>query len=133
MRVADGEEAVRLANDSAYGLSASVWTRDRAQGERIAGQLDVGAVNINNVFINLFQMPLPQGGWGDSGLGGRLGGSSGIRKYCREKAVVSERVAAKTEVHWYPASNLKAAVQARGARMMGARDWRRRIGLRAKG
>jgi acyl-CoA reductase-like NAD-dependent aldehyde dehydrogenase len=129
MKVASEDEAVRLANDSPYGLSASVWTRDRATGERVALALNAGAVNINNVFINLFQLPLVQGGWGDSGLGGRLGGAAGIRKYCREKAVVAERAAAKTEIHWYPASGLKAAVQARGARMLGARDWRRRLGL----
>jgi len=129
MRVADEEQALALANDSAYGLSGSVWTRDRARGERVAGRLQVGGVNINNVFINLFQLPLPQGGWGESGLGARLGGPNGLRKYCKQQAVVSERAAAKTEVHWYPASGLKAAIAKRGARLLGARDWRRRLGL----
>jgi acyl-CoA reductase-like NAD-dependent aldehyde dehydrogenase len=132
MKVADQTEAVRLANDSLYGLSASVWTKDRARGEKIAYALDAGAVNINNVFINLFQLPLPHHGWGESGIGGRLGGAEGIRKYCKVKAVVSEKAAAKTEIHWYPASNAKAAIQAKGARMMGARDWRRRLGLKGR-
>ena len=132
MKVADTDEAVRLANDSEYGLSASVWTRDRAKGEELAYALNAGAVNINNVFINLFNLPLPHHGWGSSGIGGRLGGAEGIRKYCREKAVVAEKAAAKTEIHWYPASNAKAAIQAKGARMMGARDWRRRLGLKPK-
>jgi acyl-CoA reductase-like NAD-dependent aldehyde dehydrogenase len=132
MKVADTREAVRLANDSSYGLSASVWTRDRAEGERIAYELEAGAVNINNVFINLFQLPLPHHGWGDSGIGGRLGGAEGIRKYCKVKAVVSEKAAAKSEIHWYPATPAKAALQARAARLMGARDWRRRLGLKPK-
>jgi acyl-CoA reductase-like NAD-dependent aldehyde dehydrogenase len=134
MRVADAAEAVRLANDTTYGLSASVWTTDRATGDRVASQLDAGAVNVNDVYINLFQMPIPQGGWGESGLGGgRLGGAEGIRKFCRAKAVTSTRVAPKAEVQWYPASNLKVALQARGARFLGARDWRRRLGLRPRG
>ena len=46
MKVQDVEEAIRLANDSSYGLSASVWTRDRARGEQIARRLEVGAVNV---------------------------------------------------------------------------------------
>jgi acyl-CoA reductase-like NAD-dependent aldehyde dehydrogenase len=132
MKAADEAEAIRLANDSPYGLSASVWTKDRARGEQVAYALEAGAVNINNVFMNLFQLPLPHHGWGESGIGGRLGGADGIRKYCKVKAVVAEKAAARTEVHWYPASNVKAAIGAKGARMMGARDWRRRLGLRPK-
>jgi acyl-CoA reductase-like NAD-dependent aldehyde dehydrogenase len=133
MKVRDSAEALSLANDSPYGLSASVWTRSRERGERVAHDLEAGAVNINNVFINLFNLPLPMGGWGDSGMGGRLGGAEGIRKYCREKAIVRERFAPKSEVNWYPASKVKAAIQAKGARFMGARDWRRRLGRRPRG
>jgi Aldehyde dehydrogenase family len=90
---------------------ASVWTRNRAAGERVAYRLNAGAVNIDNVFINLFQLPLPHHGWGSSGVGGRLGGAEGNRKYCHTKAVVSEKAAASTEIHWYPASNAKASIQ----------------------
>jgi acyl-CoA reductase-like NAD-dependent aldehyde dehydrogenase len=133
MRVADAAEAVRLANDSPYGLSATVWTRDRAAGDRVASELNAGAVNVNDVYINMFQMPLPQGGWGESGIGGRLGGPEGIRKFCRAKAIVSTRFAPRSEVQWYPASNLKAALQARGARLLGAGDWRRKLGLTPRG
>ncbi len=132
MRVPDVDEAVRLANDSPYGLSGSVWTRDREKGERIAQQLEVGAVNLNNVLINLFQLGAPQGGWRDSGIGGRLGGPSGIRKYCHERVVVGDRIAPSSEPVWYPATSRRLALQRRGARLLGAGDWRRRLGLRGR-
>ena len=57
MKVRDVEEAIRLANDSSYGLSASVWTRDRARGEQIARRLEVGAVNVNDMFTNVVAFP----------------------------------------------------------------------------
>ena len=53
MKVRGLEEAIRLANDSGYGLSASVWTKDRAHGEQIARRLEVGAVNVNDMFTNI--------------------------------------------------------------------------------
>jgi acyl-CoA reductase-like NAD-dependent aldehyde dehydrogenase len=132
MRVRDEDEAIRLANNSPYGLSASVWTADTERGNRIADRLDTGAVNVNSVLMNLFQMGLPQGGWKDSGMGGRLGGPSGVLKYCREKAVLTERLPASGAMFWYPTSPLKAAVSARFARVLGARDWRRRLGFRGR-
>jgi acyl-CoA reductase-like NAD-dependent aldehyde dehydrogenase len=130
MRVRDEDEAVTLANSSEYGLSASVWTADTERGNRIAARLDAGAVNVNSVLMNLFQMGLPQGGWKDSGMGGRLGGPSGIHKYCREKAVLNERVPASGVMFWYPASPWKTKVTAAFSRALGARDWRRRLGIR---
>ncbi|MDF3144732.1 MULTISPECIES: aldehyde dehydrogenase family protein [unclassified Streptomyces] len=91
MKVADADEAVRLANDSPYGLSASVWTRDTARGEAIARRLEAGAVNINDVYSNLLNFPLPHGGWKESGTGVRLGGAQGMRKYTRQQAITAPR------------------------------------------
>ena len=132
MKVRDEDEAVALANDCTYGLSASVWTRDPARAERVARRLEAGAVNVNNVMVNLFQFTLPQGGWKDSGLGGaRFGGANGVLKFCRPQSVVSERLALRTEPYWFPYSPRKGRLLARGARLLAANDWRRRLGLRA--
>jgi acyl-CoA reductase-like NAD-dependent aldehyde dehydrogenase len=102
MAVRDAEEAVALANDSPYGLSASVWSRDAERAEAIARRLDCGAININDVMTNLFAPALPQSGWKTSGVGSRLGGAAGIRKYCRASGITVARAATSTELLWYP-------------------------------
>jgi acyl-CoA reductase-like NAD-dependent aldehyde dehydrogenase len=127
MRVADAEEAIRLANDSPYGLSASVWTADAARGRDLARRLDVGAVNVNDVMTNIFTFPVPHSGWKQSGIGARLGGAAGIRKYCRSQAVTETRVAPASELLWYPYSAGKGKVAARILRLLTARDLRRRL------
>ncbi len=129
MRVSGEDEAVRLANDSPYGLGASIWTASKQRAERVGRRLEAGGVNINNAMIHVFQFPLPMGGWKQSGLGHRMGGADGLRKYCREQAVVSERVHLGTEMHWYPYSPRKARLTGRLLRMLEMHDWRRRLGL----
>src|SRR5579875_813378 len=73
MKVRDAEEAVRLANDSPYGLGASVFSRDTARGEAIARRLQAGAANVNDAMINYTVLELPMGGAKASGLGSRHG------------------------------------------------------------
>lgn len=128
IQVADEDEAVRLANDSEFGLSATVWTSDRARAERIARRLDVGAVNINDAFANLFALTLPHGGWKSSGVGTRFGGARGIRKYTRQQAITSPRVPRlKREVLWYPYRPRSVCAVLRLLRALVARDVRRRL------
>lgn len=91
MKVATVEEAIRLANASTYGLSASVFSRDTARARDIALQLECGAVNINDVISNLMCTTAPMGGWKTSGIGARFGGADGIRKFCRQETVVTPR------------------------------------------
>ncbi|GAA5121722.1 aldehyde dehydrogenase family protein [Haloechinothrix salitolerans] len=130
MKVTDADEAVRLANDTPYGLSATVFSRDTERGERIARRLEAGAVNVNDVFTNLFALPLPMAGWKQSGMGARNGGPHGIRKYCRTQAIVSSRVAPRAEPMWYPYRPLRGNLLRRVTRFVMARDLKRRLGLR---
>jgi acyl-CoA reductase-like NAD-dependent aldehyde dehydrogenase len=127
MSVADENEAVRLANDSTYGLSASVWSGDLERAKAVAGRIEAGAVNLNNVIVNLFQFTLPQGGWKESGIGSRFGGAAGVLKFCRTQSIVSDKVAVR-EPYWFPNSPRRGRLLAGGARLLGARDWRRRLG-----
>jgi acyl-CoA reductase-like NAD-dependent aldehyde dehydrogenase len=126
MKVADEAEAIRKANDSIYGLSASVWTGDKARGERVARQLNTGAVNINDVFSNLFNPAMPMGGWGLSGVGARWGGASGLRKYCRAQAMTKPKLPTMSkELFWYPSDMNKLVIAVAAMRAAGARGMRR--------
>ncbi len=73
MKVKSPEEAIQMANDSRYGLSASVFAGDTKRAERVAEQLEVGACNINDALVNYFHLEVPMGGWKDSGIGWRHG------------------------------------------------------------
>lgn len=92
MRVDDADEAVRLANDSPYGLSASVWSADRRTATGIAERLEAGTVNINDAATHILCHPIPQSGWKSSGVGARLGGRSGMLKFTRTQAITANRV-----------------------------------------
>lgn len=133
MKVADERTAVQLANDSVYGLSASVWTRHRARADRVARSIEAGAVSINNALISTFMLPVPMSGWKSSGVGSRSGGAAGMLKFCRQQALVSERVALNSEPHWYPYDPRKSRLMARMVRLLGAHDWQRRLQGSRKG
>ena len=128
MKVRDAAEAIEKANDSRFGLSGSVWTRDKAKAMTLAKQMNTGSVNINNVLMGAAQLSVPWEGWNDSGLGLRSGGASGIRKYCRTKSIVADRVAMKKELNWYPYNRRKGRVMSFMSRLLAARDWRSRLG-----
>jgi acyl-CoA reductase-like NAD-dependent aldehyde dehydrogenase len=101
MKVADADEAVRLANDSPFGLSASVWTKDAARGEEIARRVEAGAVCVNDASLNYVALELPMGGWKESGMGHRHG-AGGIRKFARQQSLLVTRLAPKKDIHMYP-------------------------------
>lgn len=133
MKVADADEAVRMANDSVYGLSASVWTKDVSRGEQVGRRLEVGAVNVNDVFANLFAVPLPHNGWKESGVGARAGGANGIRKYCKVQAHTAPRIPTmKSEIAWFPYTKTRSGIANRVLDVAFGRGLRQKLGLKNK-
>ncbi len=126
IKVADEEEAIRLANDSVFGLSATVWTGDTARGQRVARRLECGAVNVNDALSNVFVFGVPMGGWKESGVGARAGGAYGVTKFCRQQAISAPRLPTqKSEMLWYSAPKKQAQFAVAAMRAFAARGLRR--------
>jgi acyl-CoA reductase-like NAD-dependent aldehyde dehydrogenase len=106
MRVADEAEAVALANDSRYGLNASVWTRNKHKGAEIARMLESGCVVVNDCMVNYAATESPFGGVKDSGIG-RVNGELGLKSYCHVQSVLTDRLGSRSEPLWYPYSERK--------------------------
>jgi acyl-CoA reductase-like NAD-dependent aldehyde dehydrogenase len=124
MKVADAEEAVRLANDSQYGLAASVWTKDAARGEEVARRIESGVVCVNDAQLNYLALELPMGGWKASGLGTRHG-AGGIRKYCRQQSLLVTRfVPPVRDLQFYPFGARKTKLIGRSLKLLFGRGKR---------
>jgi acyl-CoA reductase-like NAD-dependent aldehyde dehydrogenase len=109
MPVRDAEEALRLANDTCYGLNASVWTRDVARGIALARRIESGNVCVNDCVISAGVQGLPFGGTKQSGVGTRHGGAEGMRQFCVRQAMLVEPRMKGREGQWFPYSIKRAA------------------------
>ena len=90
--VSGDEEAIERANDSEYGLNASVWTEDEERGRELARRIEAGTVNVNEAYAATYgSFDAPMGGVKHSGIG-RRHGEEGFYKYTESKTVATQRV-----------------------------------------
>ncbi|MBL4754312.1 MAG: aldehyde dehydrogenase family protein [Flavobacteriales bacterium] len=94
-------EAIELGNDSVYGLSASVWSRDLRRCDRVARALVTGNVSINNHMLTEGNPHLPFGGVKESGFG-RFKGDVGLLAFSNSKSILIDKQSKLIEPHWYP-------------------------------
>ena len=94
------EEALRLANDSVFGLTASVWTKDIARGRRLAERIDAGTVMVNEVVYTHGIAQTPWGGVKDSGYG-RTHGRMGLLELVNPTHVHVNRISFLPDLWWF--------------------------------
>lgn len=120
------DEAVCLANDSDYGLAASVWTRNHARGEAISRRIRAGTVMINDTVSCFGISEAPHGGVKASGIG-RTHGRAGLEEMVWIKYVDVERLPGMKKVWWYKYGE-RLGPQVEGlADLQFANRWRRRL------
>jgi acyl-CoA reductase-like NAD-dependent aldehyde dehydrogenase len=114
MPVDGDDEAVRRANDSPFGLFASVWTGDRRRGVRVARSLRSGGVSVNDVLGHYALAALPVGGMKESGFGSRRG-LQALDEMSRMRTMLANRVDLPREAWWFPySSRTEAEMRALG-------------------
>jgi acyl-CoA reductase-like NAD-dependent aldehyde dehydrogenase len=124
--VADADEAVRRANASRYGLTASIWTADLRRGEALARRLRAGVVTLNNHSFTGAIAAAPWGGVGETGWG-ITGSPLALEHLTRPRFVCVDRNKAAREMWWYPYTDtlkriaLTFALVRGGAPSIGAR------------
>ena len=101
MRVADENEALRMANDSPYGLNGNVWTRNKRKGVELAARIETGACSVNDMALSYGVPAAPFGGRKSSGLG-QVNGETGVRGYTHAMPILVERFGGKDLPQGYP-------------------------------
>jgi acyl-CoA reductase-like NAD-dependent aldehyde dehydrogenase len=92
--VVDDEDAIARANDTEYGLSASIWSRDLGAARAMAARIRAGGINVNDGYLSaIASVAAPMGGMGASGVG-RRHGPDGLLRYTEAQTVAAQRRAA---------------------------------------
>ena len=95
-KVKSEEDALRLANDSEFGLNGNVWTKDKDKGYALAAAIDTGACSVNDMALSYGIPAAPFGGRKNSGVG-QVNGKKGLRGYCHEMPIVIDRFGGKMQ------------------------------------
>ncbi len=123
-RFGTDDEAVQRANDTTYGLNASVWSRSAARGRAVAARLTSGTVNVNEAYAAAWgSIDAPMGGMGDSGLG-RRHGEHGILKYTEPQTIARQRLMNLAPPLRQLGDDGFAAVMSTALRLMKRAGWR---------
>lgn len=133
MKVADEAEAIRLANDSPYGLGSSVFTKDLARGQRVARQLVAGMTWVNDAIMSYIAQEAPMGGARESGVGARHG-AGGIQKYTETHTLMVSRFVPRHEPTMFPNTRVRGRLfDLLIGVLWGRRPWQKRAWPRQRG
>ena len=124
--VVSADEAAALANDSPFGLSASIWTRNARRGRELASRIRAGSVMINDVASYYGISEAPHGGSGFSGWG-RTHSRLGLLEMVQVKYVDADRLPLYAKPWWYGYSEGFAAAAGSVVELMFAPSWKRRL------
>jgi len=125
-KVKDEAEALARSNDSNFGLSASVWSKDKGGAMNIARRVEAGAVCVNDHMIHMMIPEVPMGGIKESGIG-RRHGAEGIRKYCDQQSIIVDRFGMKTEALWYPSLKGREKLFSHALNLLFRSGWRNKL------
>jgi len=116
------DEAIRLANDSEFGLAASIWTRDRERGEAMAAKIKAGTVMLNDMISCFGIAEAPHGGFKQSGIG-RTHGEMGLQEMVQVKYVDVDLMPRMKKVWWFGYSGEYQRQMGGFADLLFARKW----------
>jgi acyl-CoA reductase-like NAD-dependent aldehyde dehydrogenase len=120
------EDAVRLANDSIFGLAASVWTNNRQRGEALAARIKAGTIMLNDMISCFGIAEAPHGGFKQSGIG-RTHGELGLEEMVRVKYVDTDLMPRMKKIWWFGYGKAYQRQMGGFADLLFARGWRAKL------